>query len=88
MLNIAHACQTCHPFPEEELKGRVEAIQSRNYALLDRSGKAAVEFLDAMKTVRQPFDDAQRPAAEEEARASSPKTRPSPNSPTPTKPKN
>ena len=69
LVNIARACQTCHPFPEEELKGRVEAIQGRNFGLLQRSGKAAIDFLDAMKVVRGPFNQANAYSAELEASA-------------------
>lgn len=68
LLNIARACQTCHPFPESELKGRVEAIQKRNFDLLDRGGKAVVEFFDSMKAARAPFDQQNRAAAEDDAR--------------------
>jgi nitrite reductase (cytochrome c-552) len=69
VLNIAKACQTCHPFPEAELKARVDRIQDRSFKLLDRSGKAAVEFFDTVKALRKPFDDQNRAAAEAEARA-------------------
>jgi nitrite reductase (cytochrome c-552) len=48
LLNINRACQTCHRFPEEELKSRVEVIQQRNYDLLQRGGKAIVELIDAI----------------------------------------
>ncbi len=33
MLNVNRACQTCHKWPEEELKARVETIQQRTYKL-------------------------------------------------------
>jgi nitrite reductase (cytochrome c-552) len=33
MLNINRSCQTCHKFSEEELRNRVEQIQSRTYQL-------------------------------------------------------
>jgi nitrite reductase (cytochrome c-552) len=48
LLNINRACQTCHRFPESELAARVDAIQSRNYELLQRGGSAIVELLDAI----------------------------------------
>ena len=35
LLNVQRACQTCHPFPEQELAARVAVIQDRNLALLD-----------------------------------------------------
>jgi nitrite reductase (cytochrome c-552) len=49
LLNIARACQPCHAVPEEELKFRAEAIQSRNFALLERGGAALTDLLDAVK---------------------------------------
>lgn len=33
LLNINRACQTCHKFPEAELRARVEAIQDRTFEL-------------------------------------------------------
>jgi nitrite reductase (cytochrome c-552) len=54
MLNIAAACQTCHRIPETELKARVEIIQDRNRALLNRGQEALVALIsglaDAQKT--------------------------------------
>ena len=32
LLNINRACQTCHKWPEEELKARAEAIQDRTFS--------------------------------------------------------
>ena len=36
LLNINRACQTCHKWPEEELKARVETIQQRTFKLRNR----------------------------------------------------
>ncbi len=33
LLNVNRACQTCHHFPEDEIKARVDAIQTRNFEL-------------------------------------------------------
>ena len=33
VLNLNRACQTCHKFPEEELRARVETIQGRTYEM-------------------------------------------------------
>ena len=33
MLNVNRACQSCHRWPEDELKARVETIQQRTYKL-------------------------------------------------------
>ncbi|MFN8012088.1 MAG: ammonia-forming cytochrome c nitrite reductase subunit c552 [Holophagaceae bacterium] len=52
LLNISRACQTCHRFPEEEMKARVEAIQERTHALMGRAEDAVVALirdLDAAK---------------------------------------
>jgi nitrite reductase (cytochrome c-552) len=48
LLNINRACQTCHRFSEAELAERVDAIQSRNYELLQRGGSAMIDLLDAI----------------------------------------
>jgi nitrite reductase (cytochrome c-552) len=53
LLMIARGCQTCHRYPEEELKARAEAIQSRNKALMDRAEDALVELLDTLKAAKQ-----------------------------------
>ena len=37
LLNINRACQTCHKFGEDELRGRVHAIQDRTFALRARA---------------------------------------------------
>jgi formate-dependent nitrite reductase cytochrome c552 subunit len=33
LLNINRACQTCHHWPEEELRQRVQDIQDRTFGL-------------------------------------------------------
>jgi nitrite reductase (cytochrome c-552) len=33
VLNLNNACQTCHKWPEEELKSRIDTIQSRTYEM-------------------------------------------------------
>lgn len=52
LLMINRACQTCHSFPEEELLARVHSIQDRTKALMDRSGAALIEMLDAIKEAK------------------------------------
>ncbi len=52
LLNINRACQTCHHFPEAELKARVETIQDRHDALLQRTGAALTDLLDAVKAAK------------------------------------
>ncbi len=58
LLNIQRACQICHPFPEQELAARVAVIQDRNYALLERSGTALVDLIDALQKATEAKADA------------------------------
>jgi nitrite reductase (cytochrome c-552) len=53
LLNIARACQTCHPYPETELQARVEAIQQRTHSLMDRSAAAVTDMFDAVIAARK-----------------------------------
>src|SRR5687768_9331258 len=48
LLNINRACQTCHHFSENEIKARIDAIQDRNFDLLQRAGTALMDQLDAI----------------------------------------
>jgi nitrite reductase (cytochrome c-552) len=48
LLNVNHACQTCHRASEAEMQARVATIQGRNYELLQRGGAAIVELIDAV----------------------------------------
>lgn len=48
LLNINRACQTCHRAGEDEMRARVDAIQSRNYELLGRGGAAIVALIDTV----------------------------------------
>jgi len=47
--NINNACQTCHNVPEQELRSRVDAIQTRTVALTERAGQAMASMLDAIR---------------------------------------
>lgn len=47
LLNIAHACGTCHRYGEDEIKARALLIQDRNKALLDRAEDALIALIDA-----------------------------------------
>ncbi len=53
MLNVANACQTCHNFPEEEMKARVEAIQERTQALLNRAEEAVVALIQDLQKAQE-----------------------------------
>jgi nitrite reductase (cytochrome c-552) len=45
LLNINRACQTCHRFPEAELKARVETIQERTFQLRNRAMDALIDLI-------------------------------------------
>jgi nitrite reductase (cytochrome c-552) len=53
LLNINNACQTCHNYPEDELKARATAIQDRTRALMDRAEIAVVELIAAIEAARK-----------------------------------
>ncbi|QQS10464.1 MAG: ammonia-forming cytochrome c nitrite reductase subunit c552 [Phycisphaerales bacterium] len=46
--NINRACQQCHHMDETELRHRVETIQSRTAALMERAAGAMTDMLDAI----------------------------------------
>ena len=52
LLNVNRACQTCHHFSEDEIKARVDQIQTRNFDLMQRGGEAIVALLDAIQAAR------------------------------------
>ena len=49
MLNINNACQTCHKWPEAELRARVETIQERVFGLRNRAMEAVVALITDLK---------------------------------------
>jgi len=49
LLNVNRACQTCHKWSEEELKGRVETIQARNQKLRGTAMDALVDLIHDLK---------------------------------------
>lgn len=53
LLNINRACQSCHRQSEEEIKARVDAIQTRNFELLQRGGVAIVALIDAINAAKK-----------------------------------
>jgi nitrite reductase (cytochrome c-552) len=69
LLMVNRSCATCHPYGDEELKARVEAIQDRHYALLSRAGQAASSMIDAIVAVRKAYDDRAREGAVAQAKA-------------------
>lgn len=53
LLNINRACQTCHKWPEAELKDRVETIQLRTYELRNHAMDALVDLIHDLSAARQ-----------------------------------
>ena len=52
LLNLNRACQTCHKWPEEELKARVEIIQERTFKLRNLAMDALVALINDIKASR------------------------------------
>jgi nitrite reductase (cytochrome c-552) len=52
VLNINRACQTCHHWPEAELKARVETIQDTVFSLRNRAMDAVVALIGDLKAAR------------------------------------
>lgn len=52
LLNINRSCQTCHRWSEDELRARVETIQSRTFNLRNLAMDALVELINDIKAAR------------------------------------
>jgi len=52
LLNINRACQTCHRWPEEELRARVHAIQDRTFQVRNVAMDALVALVNDIKAAR------------------------------------
>lgn len=52
ILNINRACQTCHPWPEQELRDRVETIQGRTVKLRNVAMDALINLIGDLKSAR------------------------------------
>ena len=50
LLNINRACQTCHRWPEQELKDRVEEIQTRFFETRNIALGALMDLIHDIKT--------------------------------------
>jgi nitrite reductase (cytochrome c-552) len=50
LLKINRSCQTCHKWPEEELKARVETIQERHFALRNIAMDALMDLINDLKS--------------------------------------
>lgn len=53
LLNINHACQTCHKWPEEELRSRVFTIQERTFRLRDLAMNALVDLIKDVEAAKK-----------------------------------
>ena len=49
LLNINRACQTCHRWPEEELRARVHTIQDRTFQVRNIALEALVSLINDIK---------------------------------------
>jgi len=52
LLNINRACQTCHKWSEEELKGRAETNQERTFQMRNLALDAVVQLIGDIRTQR------------------------------------
>src|SRR5262245_18421708 len=53
LLNVSRACQTCHRWPEAELKARAEANQERVFGMWNRAMHALVGLIADLKKARE-----------------------------------
>jgi nitrite reductase (cytochrome c-552) len=53
LLNVNRACQPCHKQAEDEIKARVDLIQSRNFDLLQRGGVAITALMDSIVAAKK-----------------------------------
>jgi len=53
LLNINRACQTCHHWPEEELRARVHEIQDRTFGLRNQAMDALVALVGDLRRARE-----------------------------------
>jgi nitrite reductase (cytochrome c-552) len=53
LLKLNRSCQTCHKWPEEELKARVETIQTRHFQLRNIAMDALMDLIAELKTAKQ-----------------------------------
>ena len=52
LLNVSNACQTCHKWPEEELRARAELIQERTVNLRNRALDALVALIGDIRAAK------------------------------------
>ena len=52
VLNLNNACQTCHHWPEEELKNRIELIQGRTLEMRNIAMDALIDLIAQIERAR------------------------------------
>ena len=52
MAHVNLSCQTCHNYTESEIQARVDQIQARTKAMLDRAEIAVVELIEAIAAAK------------------------------------
>jgi nitrite reductase (cytochrome c-552) len=69
LLNINRACQTCHRWPEEELRDRVFTIQDRTFQVRNLAMEALVGLIGEIKAAKAAgMSDQQLSTARDEQR--------------------
>ncbi len=53
LLNVNRSCQVCHAVGETELLSRVDAIQDRNFELLQNAGQAVEDLIHALVEAKE-----------------------------------
>lgn len=53
LLNVTRACQTCHRYSEEEIKGRAGAIQARTKGLMNRAEDSIIDLIGAIEQAQK-----------------------------------
>jgi nitrite reductase (cytochrome c-552) len=52
LMNLNHACQTCHKWPESELRERVQTIQERTFSLRNIAMEALMDLIRDLKDAK------------------------------------
>lgn len=58
VLNLAKSCQTCHRWPETELRARIEQIQDRTFEMRGVAMNALTEFIQELGANKDKIKDA------------------------------
>jgi nitrite reductase (cytochrome c-552) len=53
VLNLNNACQTCHKWPEEELKARIETSQGRTFKMRNLAMDALMQLIADIKAAKE-----------------------------------